>query len=139
MYLKEGTYSITLTVGTYTDPECISTMTLSDAISLRSAGEIILPNVFIPDQTGEPDDLIPNTGYKNYLFYPPVMAPTRTYRMTIFNRWGILLYETTDPAKGWNGYYKGNLCGEDIYMYRIEGVFETGKPFFRSGDIMLHR
>jgi gliding motility-associated-like protein len=136
-YLAEGTYSITLTVGTYSDPECISTVTLPDAISLRNAGDIILPNVFIPDKTGEPSDVVPNSGYKNYLFYAPVLAPTKKYKMTIFNRWGIKLYETEDPTRGWNGYYRGRLSDEGVYMYRIEGVFETGQPFFRMGDITL--
>ena len=40
--------------------------------------------------------------------------------MRIFNRWGQLLYETTDINDGWNGRYKDQLVQEDTYVYQIE-------------------
>jgi gliding motility-associated-like protein len=112
---------------------------MHDAITLENAGDIILPNAFKPDITGEPSDVVPNSGYKNYLFYPPQMHPTKTYKMVIYNRLGIKLYETTDPGKGWNGYYRGRLCDEGVYVYKIEGVFESGKPFMKMGDVIINR
>jgi PKD repeat protein len=139
MYLKAGTYSITLTVGTYTNPQCITTLTKANAVDLENAGDIILPNTFKPSASGEPSDEIQERGYKNYLFYPPVLSPTRKYRLMIFNRWGQLLFETTSPTRGWNGYFKGRLCDEGVYIYKIEGVFETGQSFSKMGDITLLR
>ncbi len=139
MYLKAGTYDISLTVGTYTDPQCIATYVKSDAVDLENAGDIILPNSFKPRSAGEPSDVIPERGYKNYLFYPPVLSPTRKYSFMIFNRWGQLLFETTNPEEGWNGYFKGRMCDEGVYIYKIEGVFETGQSFSKMGDVLLLR
>jgi PKD repeat protein len=139
VYRKAGRYDITLTAGTNTAPQCINSYTLSGAVDLENAGDIILPNSFKPSQSGETDGVVDPAGYQNELFYPPVLSPTRKYRLTIFSRWGQKLYETTDPNMGWNGYYRGRLCDEGVYVYKIEGVFETGQSFSKVGDILLLR
>ena len=137
IYMSADTYTVTLTVGTYTVPQC-STQFRSE-IDVEPAANIILPNVFRPDPTGEPSDVIPDRGYRNFLFFPSIMSGTNSYQMVIFNRLGIKIYETHEPTRGWNGYYKGNPCEEGVYVYRIEGVYDNGKPFFIMGDILLVR
>jgi PKD repeat protein len=139
IYLKAGNYSITLTVGTNTDPQCIAKITKSDAVELENSGDIVLPNVFKPRPSGEPPSTIPTQGYKNDLFYPPAMSPVRKYSFMIFTRWGQKIFETNDPTEGWNGYFRGRLCDEDVYQYKIEGVFETGQSFMRMGNVALLR
>jgi len=139
MYLKAGTYSITLTSGTYTDPQCSSTITKIDVVTIDTAGDMIFPNTFRPNASGEQSDVIPIGGNRNYLFYPPVITPTRKYSLQIYTRWGQLIYQTTDPNRGWNGYFRGQLCSEDVYFYRVEGVYETGEPFLKVGDVTLLR
>lgn len=37
----------------------------------------------------------------------------------IFNRWGEELFFTTDKDEGWDGYYKGVLQNNDVYVYKI--------------------
>jgi len=139
MYWKAGNFNITLTVGTYTSPQCITSVTKTDAVELEKAGDIIFPNIFKPSVGGEPSDVVTNDGYKNNLFYPPVLTPTRKYNLMIFTRWGQLIYQSTDPNRGWNGYFKGNLCEEGVYMYRVEGIYETGQPFTKVGNVLLLR
>ena len=139
LYQKAGTYTVTLTIGTYSEPSCSTSMTLYDIIEIENAGNIVLPNLFRPDPTGEQPDDIPDGGYKNYLFFPPILSPTASYSMKIYHRLGILLYETDDPKKGWNGYYRGNICEEGAYIYRIEGVFQNGQSFMDVGTVLILR
>jgi PKD repeat protein len=139
MYLKAGSYPITLTAGTYTDPVCESSMTREDAVDLENAGDIILPNIFKPYPWGEPSPDIQDRGYKNNLFYPPVISPVRKYHFVIYSRTGQLLFETTNPRHGWNGYFKGRICEEGVYTFKIEGVYETGQSFYKMGDVTLLR
>jgi PKD repeat protein len=61
MYSKSGSFNITLTVGTYTNPQCSTTITKTDAVKLENAGDIILPNAFKPAASGEPSDVVPIT------------------------------------------------------------------------------
>ncbi|GHT21338.1 hypothetical protein FACS189430_01200 [Bacteroidia bacterium] len=140
IYTKPGKYDVTLTVGTYGEPQCISTRTIKEAVEVVSAGEVVLPNSFKPDVTGEPSDVVPNEqSYRNYLFFPPVIQPTREYHLAVYQRWGQLIYQTNDPTRGWNGYFKGQLCPEGVYVYQIWGTFENGESFRKRGDILLLR
>jgi PKD repeat protein len=140
VYRSSGDYDITLTVGTYSDPGCISTFTLPRAITVENAGDIIFPNTFKPSPDGEPSNVIPNAhSYRNYLFFPPVLRTTKEYYLAIFTRWGQMIFETTDPTRGWNGYFRGTLCREDAYVYKVKGVFDNGQAFEKMGTVLLLR
>ena len=138
-YFKAGKYDITLTATSNTSPPCTSSLTVYNAVELESAGDIILPNAFKPIPSGDPGDDIPTGGNKNFLFFPPVLSPTEKYSMTIYSRTGQLVYKTDDPNKGWNGYFRGSLCEEGVYVYVVEGVFTTGRSFKKMGDVVLLR
>ena len=112
-----------MSFGTETTPQCIDTLTLEKIVEIDTAGDIILSNVFKPSPIGEPSDVIPASGYKNYLFYPPILTPTRKYSLQIFTRWGQLLYKTNDPERGWNGYFRGRLCDEGESYAKDVAVF----------------
>ncbi len=94
-----------------------------------------LPNVFTPNGDNANDFYIPFP----YRFIESV-------EMKIYDRWGVLVYESTDPALGWNGTnLKGEDLNEGVYFYkckvfenRVEGVQQqAGKPL--NGYIHLIR
>ena len=71
---------------------------------------IYTPNTFTPD-----GDEFNNT-------FGPVFPPNYEltgYSMIIFNRWGELIFETRDPAFGWDGTYKGRPCQDGTYTWKI--------------------
>jgi len=37
----------------------------------------------------------------------------------------------------WNGYYKGKLCPQGVYVWYVEGKYANGKPFKKVGDVTL--
>lgn len=51
--------------------------------------------------------------------FKPKLIGVHDYRFMIFNRWGDKIFETTDRELGWDGYVKGNLCQQDVYVYKI--------------------
>ncbi|MEJ2004463.1 MAG: gliding motility-associated C-terminal domain-containing protein [Cyclobacteriaceae bacterium] len=57
----------------------------------------------------------------------------------IFNRWGEMLFHTLDKNIGWDGYYKGELSPQDVYVYQIKVVFANGERVTRTGDVNLIR
>lgn len=61
------------------------------------------------------------------------------YRLTIFNRWGNKLFETTDPQAGWNGTYQGGEVPEGTYFYLLEAIGIDQKEYLLKGYISLHR
>jgi gliding motility-associated-like protein len=65
------------------------------------------------------------------------LATLKYYR--IFNRWGNKVFETTDIDKGWNGRYNDKEQPMGVYIYSIEAVTSTGKPFRKDGNVTLLR
>jgi len=57
----------------------------------------------------------------------------------IFNRWGELVFSTTDINKGWNGQYKNKPQPMGSYIYVVEAVTPTGKRFNKQGNVTLIR
>lgn len=59
------------------------------------------------------------------------------YQMFIYNRWGEAIFETGDPATGWDGMYSGKQAAEGVYVYHIIFVTGEGKTIERRGAVTL--
>ena len=102
-----------------------------DNLSIRISPESILdlPNAFSPGSgTSINDELrIIKRG----------TASLNHFR--IFNRWGELVFETTDINKGWDGQHKGTVQPMGSYVYIIDAVTSTGKRIYKQGNVTLLR
>ena len=73
-----------------------------------------LPNVFTPDGSGVNDLYHPIYPYK---FIDHI-------ELRVFNRWGDLMFETTDPDINWDGFNIDNKkCNDGTYFYTVK-VYE---------------
>lgn len=91
---------------------------------------IFIPNAFYPD------------GLNNKLFRPvpdPSFIDTESFKMTIFNRWGQQLYETTDMKSGWDGSVNGQYTPAGQYVYLITYKSPEGKDYTKRGTVTLVR
>jgi len=130
-YKKDGTFTITLIASN--EFGCRDTTQQVDAVIVKKGGQVLIPNAFSPSTNG--------AGYgdgKNDVFLP-VMRGITQFQMLIFNRWGQLLFQTTDATIGWDGYYQGKLCEQDVYMYKLTALLDTGELLVRTGDVNLIR
>lgn len=57
----------------------------------------------------------------------------------IYNRQGLLVFQSASPLIGWDGRYKGVLQPMDVYAYTLEVQFSDGTRGTRKGDITLLR
>jgi gliding motility-associated-like protein len=57
--------------------------------------------------------------------------------MTIFNRWGQIIYETEDPYEWWDGTYNGNLVAEGAYYYVIDAFGKDEESRSTSGTVQV--
>ena len=71
---------------------------------------VFIPNSFTPD-----NDL------KNEGFIPTMydINDVVTFNMTIFNRWGGIIYETTEKEEYWDGKFNNTIVQQGIYTYTI--------------------
>jgi gliding motility-associated-like protein len=88
---------------------------------------LALPNAFTPGNG-------PNNEFK---IIKRGIATLKYFR--IFNRWGNLVFETTDIDKGWNGDYNGVPQSTGVFVYQISAVTSAGKIFEKHGNTTLIR
>lgn len=131
VYKKEGDFTITLVASNVYG--CSDTTKVTSAVTVKLGGEILIPNAFSPGTNGEGSG-----DGKNDVFLP-VMAGAVQFEMLVFNRWGQLLFRSQDAGTGWDGYYNGKLCEQDVYMYKLTVTLASGEKVVRTGDINLIR
>lgn len=131
-YTEEGAFSITLIASNGNG--CADTTVMVGGVHTVKIGQLLIPNAFIPNKSGAGSGNILN----NEVFLPVVRQVTK-FQMMVFNRWGQLMFESTHPDVGWDGYFKGQLCAQDVYIYRITVEYENGRSVTRTGDINLIR
>ncbi len=135
-YLTEGEYNITLVAKNIYG--CMDTFIVEKAVKAESGGNIKVPNAFTPNPNGGNGGYVVNGEYSNDVFYPMVEG-AEDYRFTVYNRWGEQLFESNDIKIGWDGYYRGVLCKQDVYVWKVELFFSDGSKKIKTGDLLLLR
>jgi len=115
-------YKVTVT----TANGCITT----DEIELKDSCPhyVFVPNAFSPNE----DRL--NDVFNKVLNFTPKEIVFR-----IYNRWGELLFETKDLAKGWDGTFNKELVQQDIYVYQIQYLDTDKKIYNLRGTFFVVR
>lgn len=104
-FSEPGTYRV---VSTVNNAYCISdSMEMTVAIA---ESYLAVPNVFTPNGDGRNDEF--RVAYRSL----------REFHCWVYNRWGKLVYEWTDPAKGWDGTINGRPAAEGAYFYVIRAL-----------------
>jgi gliding motility-associated-like protein len=122
-YLDTGTYCTQLIVTNIKG----CTDTLVQCLVINPVFSLYVPNGFTPNNDG-----------KNEIFIP-IGNAVSSFQMSIFDRWGTLLYTTNDITKGWDGKANGLPCGIDTYVYNIEVIDRFNTPHYYTGNITLIR
>lgn len=100
--LQTGDYWVTISnqCGSITD---------SFHVQMNASAAVFIPNVFTPNKDGLNEQFI------------PVAAQASDFHLTIFNRWGAIIYESFSPNFGWEGLTaKGDPVVAGVYLYLFE-------------------
>jgi gliding motility-associated-like protein len=87
-----------------------------------------LPNAFSPNDDGVNDG-----------FQPLSNCIVESFELLIFNRWGQMLYRSTDAAGRWDGTYRGENCPADVYTYLLKYTFLLQAPKVAAGELLIVR
>jgi gliding motility-associated-like protein len=98
--------------------------------------DLIFPTAFTPNKDQSNNGVYDVTSLSNDVFFPYTSGVTEYY-IQIFDRWGELIFESTDINIGWDGYYKGKLCQEGVYYYTAKVKLSDGREFQHKADITL--
>ncbi len=94
----------------------------------------------------EPSIFMPNAFHPgsvtNNVFRPvndTAFADPRSFSLTIFNRWGQQLCQTTDMIRGWDGTSGGQDSPSGLYTYLLTYKSKEGKSYTKRGTVLLVR
>lgn len=104
---------------------------ISKELDFRPEYTWFMPNAFTPNGDGKNDDFF-GKGYLNGV---------TNFKMAIWNRWGELVFETTNPNDKWNGEKRnsGGMSPEGVYIYVVSFTGPRGEANEFKGFATLVR
>lgn len=97
-------------------------------VKIRPEAFIELPTTFTPNGDGAND-----------IIYVKGWAIKDLLTFQVYNRWGEIIFETSELSEGWNGYYKGVLQNNETYVYKARAIDWFEKEIQKEGHINLVR
>ncbi len=98
---------------------------LSNKVSIIKNPNLNFPNAFTPGNDGLNDEF---RIFGRFI---------KEYELTVFNRWGELVFQADTPEKTWNGIYRGALLPQGTYAYRAMVVDQAGRKHSLDGTVLL--
>jgi PKD repeat protein len=133
-YNKYGNYNVRLIV--WSDFGCPDSLLIRNAFS-GSGNKIEFPNAFIPNPDGPAGGYYSTKSDEGAQVFHPVSTGVIDFKLRVFSKNGILIFESNDINMGWDGYNKGQLCEPGVYIWKVRGTFKNGEPFVKMGDVTL--
>ena len=106
--------------------DTLRVLIVTSAPPLRSS--LHVPNAWSPNNDGSNDKLYPLTINMKELYY-----------FRVFNRWGQVVFATSEQGKGWDGSFKGSQQDPGTYVWMAEGETYMGEVIKKQGTIILLR
>ncbi|MBA3705494.1 MAG: gliding motility-associated C-terminal domain-containing protein, partial [Bacteroidetes bacterium] len=122
---KTTTYTVTIIDST----GCTRSATVT--IYVISIGceeaDVFVPNTFTPNGDGHNDILYVRSNSLTHLYF------------AVYNRWGQMVFETTDINIGWDGIYKGMKADPAVFAWYLRGECYNKEKFKTQGNVTLIR
>lgn len=105
---------------------CYGTATVKVTIA-HTLPDIFVPNAFTP------------AGSTNTLFRPVCIGIASLEYFRVYNRWGQMVFGTSQIGQGWDGRIHGQMQESNAYLWVAKGTDYTGKPISKRGTVVLVR
>lgn len=129
---SQNTIATPLETTTYTVLSSNGCIDSSEARIVVINPECSFPNIFVPSGfTPNGDNLNDEFRVKGYL--------VSSMHLMVYNRWGELVFESTDPSQGWDGRLNGTELPPDVYGYYLTVGCINGASYETKGNVTLIR
>lgn len=93
--------------------------------------DFFVPNIFSPNGDGTNDNLITTIS--------PDIQNISMYNFSIYNRWGINVFETEDKFYFWDGKLNGSLVSEGVYFWVSSFTINSERQLLKNGFFQLYK
>jgi gliding motility-associated-like protein len=118
--------NMTYVMRAFTLEGCFDLDTLNIKV-FKTNPDIFVPNAFRPD------------GSNNRVLRPIPAGISNLEYFRVYNRWGQMMFQTTEIGRGWDGNFGGKAQPSATYVWMVKGKDYTGKEVFRKGFAVLVR
>ncbi|RYY49731.1 MAG: PKD domain-containing protein [Chitinophagaceae bacterium] len=110
----------------FTPEGCESFDTLN--IKIYRGPDIYVPGAFTPNGDG-----------RNDLLRPVAVGITTFEYFAVYNRYGQLVFKSSNPTAGWDGRIKGRDQNSGTFVWMVSGTDFRGNKIFKKGSVLLIR
>ena len=94
-------------------------------ITVINESTLYMPNIFTPNGDGIND-----------VYFTPSQNIVE-YNLNIFNRWGQIIFSSTEPLQGWDGRFNGVFVPDGVYVYILKAKGGDDKHYENAGHITV--
>lgn len=116
----------TYTVKAYSTGGCASEDSITVYFEKTGIADLYLPTGFTPNGDG-----------KNDVFRVVTAGSVAVKELSVFNRWGELVFTTQNASKGWDGTFKGVPVEAGAYYWFVRATSTCGGELFKKGHVIL--
>ncbi|MFK7946153.1 MAG: T9SS type B sorting domain-containing protein [Saprospiraceae bacterium] len=116
-----GTYTANISNG------CIDITKTVEVLTSDACCPVFMPNAFTP-----------NGDTQNDVYQAYTSCVLNSFELIIFDRWGTVIFRSTDQNQGWDGTYNGKSLSPGIFIFKVsynDGTFNH----IETGDLTLIR
>jgi PKD repeat protein len=124
IFFSNGIY--TYAVKAYTPENCFGIDTINVKV-FSTAPDIFVPNAFTPGKT------------RNGVLRPITPGISKLDYFRIYNRWGQLVFASSEASRGWDGRFAGKYQDQGTFVWVVQGRDFTGKVITKKGTVILIR
>lgn len=125
-YTSTGTFDINLRI--FNNDACSQTIAVvHSTLAIKEGWTIHNHTIFTPNDDSINDEFVVNT------------TNLKSYEIRIFDRYGTLLFVSSNISENWKGLYKNAPLAVGTYYYVIDGVSLNGKEVNKSGSVTILR
>ncbi|MBL4705848.1 MAG: gliding motility-associated C-terminal domain-containing protein [Flavobacteriales bacterium] len=88
---------------------------------------LFIPNGFSPN----------NDGVNDFFFVRG--TGIRHMDLQVFDRWGIMVFSTSDQTIGWDGSFEGKALNSDVFVYKCDVLLKNGEELRFQGNLTLFK
>jgi gliding motility-associated-like protein len=133
-FLKNGNYHVTVYISTSSGID-----TLIRTIHIESCQSKLKPIEAEKCSIEISNVITPNNDGKNEIFEIKSPCSFETFELSIFNRWGVVVYKSTNQSEFWNGKNQKEDCPDGSYIYLLKYKFKNMDEATKTGNIQLMR
>lgn len=119
-----GLYWLEVTDGN----QCVGRDSLVISLKNDCISGFHVPTAFTPDRDG-----------KNDVFRPLIFGAVKQYQFAVYNRWGEVVFRSSEVGKGWDGKFVGKPQDTNVYIWTCVYQLEGGRVQSEKGTVVLVR